>query len=490
MLDTYWSDHCRHTTFQTELKDVTFTKGDYNEPMEASYKQYLADREVLYKDRDDKFVCLMDLAVLAMKKLRREGKLEDLEESEEINACSIVVPVTIDGKEEEWLVNFKNETHNHPTEIEPFGGAATCLGGAIRDPLSGRTYVYQAMRVTGAADPTRPMSETLHGKLPQKRIVKDAAHGYSSYGNQIGLATGYVKEIYHPNYVAKRMEIGAVMAAAPRKNVIRETSDPGDVIILMGGRTGRDGIGGATGSSKVHTEESIEVCGAEVQKGNAPTERKLQRLFRRPEVSRLIKKCNDFGAGGVSVAIGELADGLQIDLDKVPKKYAGLDGTEIAISESQERMALVVDPKDVDKMLAYAAEENLEAVPVAVVTESPRLVLNWRGKTIVDLSRAFLDTNGAHQETTVTVEVPTREGNVFDKQEVKDVKEKWLSMLSSLNVCSQKGLVEMFDSTVGASSVFLPYGGVHPDDRDTGDGGKTADEQGQMRYRYHDELRL
>ena len=461
VLDTYWSDHCRHTTFQTELKDVTFTKGDYNEPMEASYKQYLADREVLYKDRDDKFVCLMDLAVLAMKKLRREGKLEDLEESEEINACSIVVPVTIDGEEEEWLVNFKNETHNHPTEIEPFGGAATCLGGAIRDPLSGRTYVYQAMRVTGAADPTRPMSETLHGKLPQKRIVKDAAHGYSSYGNQIGLATGYVKEIYHPNYVAKRMEIGAVMAAAPRKNVIRETSDPGDVIILMGGRTGRDGIGGATGSSKVHTEESIEVCGAEVQKGNAPTERKLQRLFRRPEVSRLIKKCNDFGAGGVSVAIGELADGLQIDLDKVPKKYAGLDGTEIAISESQERMALVVDPKDVDKMLAYAAEENLEAVPVAVVTESPRLVLNWRGKTIVDLSRAFLDTNGAHQETTVTVEVPTREGNVFDKQEVKDVKEKWLSMLSSLNVCSQKGLVEMFDSTVGASSVFLPYGGVH-----------------------------
>ena len=461
VLDTYWSDHCRHTTFSTELKNVKFDEGFYQAPIKKTYEEYLDTHKKLYAGRDDKFVCLMDLAVLAMKKLRREGKLEDLEESEEINACSIVVPVTIDGKEEEWLVNFKNETHNHPTEIEPFGGAATCLGGAIRDPLSGRTYVYQAMRVTGAADPTRPMSETLHGKLPQKRIVKDAAHGYSSYGNQIGLATGYVKEIYHPNYVAKRMEIGAVMAAAPRKNVIRETSDPGDVIILMGGRTGRDGIGGATGSSKVHTEESIEVCGAEVQKGNAPTERKLQRLFRRPEVSRLIKKCNDFGAGGVSVAIGELADGLQIDLDKVPKKYAGLDGTEIAISESQERMALVVDPKDVDKMLAYAAEENLEAVPVAVVTESPRLVLNWRGKTIVDLSRAFLDTNGAHQETTVTVEVPTREGNVFDKQEVKDVKEKWLSMLSSLNVCSQKGLVEMFDSTVGASSVFLPYGGVH-----------------------------
>ena len=461
VLDTYWSDHCRHTTFSTELKNVKFDEGFYQAPIKKTYEEYLDTHKKLYAGRDDKFVCLMDLAVLAMKKLRREGKLEDLEESEEINACSIVVPVTIDGKEEEWLVNFKNETHNHPTEIEPFGGAATCLGGAIRDPLSGRTYVYQAMRVTGAADPTRPMSETLHGKLPQKRIVKDAAHGYSSYGNQIGLATGYVKEIYHPNYVAKRMEIGAVMAATPRKNVIRETSDPGDVIILMGGRTGRDGIGGATGSSKVHTEESIEVCGAEVQKGNAPTERKLQRLFRRPEVSRLIKKCNDFGAGGVSVAIGELADGLQIDLDKVPKKYAGLDGTEIAISESQERMALVVDPKDVDKMLAYAAEENLEAVPVAVVTESPRLVLNWRGKTIVDLSRAFLDTNGAHQETTVTVEVPTREGNVFDKQEVKDVKEKWLSMLSSLNVCSQKGLVEMFDSTVGASSVFLPYGGVH-----------------------------
>ena len=462
VLDTYWSDHCRHTTFQTELKDVTFTKGDYNEPMEASYKQYLADREVLYKDRDDKFVCLMDLAVLAMKKLRREGKLEDLEESEEINACSIVVPVTIDGKEEEWLVNFKNETHNHPTEIEPFGGAATCLGGAIRDPLSGRTYVYQAMRVTGAADPTRPMSETLHGKLPQKRIVKDAAHGYSSYGNQIGLATGYVKEIYHPNYVAKRMEIGAVMAAAPRKNVIRETSDPGDVIILMGGRTGRDGIGGATGSSKVHTEESIEVCGAEVQKGNAPTERKLQRLFRRPEVSRLIKKCNDFGAGGVSVAIGELADGLQIDLDKVPKKYAGLDGTEIAISESQERMALVVDPKDVDKMLAYAAEENLEAVPVAVVTESPRLVLNWRGKTIVDLSRAFLDTNGAHQETSVEVEIPSKDGNLFEERpDVTDVKKKWLDVLADLNVCSQKGLVEMFDGSIGAGSVFMPHGGKY-----------------------------
>ena len=461
VLDTYWSDHCRHTTFQTELKDVTFTKGDYNEPMEASYKQYLADREVLYKDRDDKFVCLMDLAVLAMKKLRREGKLEDLEESEEINACSIVVPVTIDGKEEEWLVNFKNETHNHPTEIEPFGGAATCLGGAIRDPLSGRTYVYQAMRVTGAADPTRPMSETLHGKLPQKRIVKDAAHGYSSYGNQIGLATGYVKEIYHPNYVAKRMEIGAVMGAAPRKDVKRLTSDPGNIIVLLGGRTGRDGIGGATGSSKVHTEASIEVCGAEVQKGNAPTERKIQRLFRRPEVSSIIRKCNDFGAGGVSVAIGELAEGLEIDLDTVPKKYAGLDGTEIAISESQERMAVVLDKEHVEEFLGYAQEENLEAVPVAVVTESPRLVMRWRGKTIVDISRAFLDTNGAHQEASVVLETPQKKDSLFVRAEVGDVKEKWLNVLSDLNVCSQKGLVEMFDGSIGAGSVFMPYGGKY-----------------------------
>ncbi|MFR6350548.1 MAG: AIR synthase-related protein, partial [Enterocloster aldenensis] len=337
VLDTYWSDHCRHTTFSTELKNVSFTDGDYREPIEDTYKQYLADREVIYKGRDDKYVCLMDLALMAMKKLRRDGKLTDMEVSDEINACSIVVPVEIDGVQEEWLVNFKNETHNHPTEIEPFGGAATCLGGAIRDPLSGRTYVYQAMRVTGAADPTKPLSETLKGKLPQRKIVNSAAQGYSSYGNQIGLATGYVKEVYHPGYVAKRMEIGAVMGAAPRKDVIRETSDPGDIIILLGGRTGRDGIGGATGSSKVHTTASIEVCGAEVQKGNAPTERKIQRMFRRPEVSRLIKKCNDFGAGGVSVAIGELAAGLKIDLDKVPKKYAGLDGTEIAISESQER---------------------------------------------------------------------------------------------------------------------------------------------------------
>ncbi|MCI8659517.1 MAG: phosphoribosylformylglycinamidine synthase [Lachnospiraceae bacterium] len=459
VLDTYWSDHCRHTTFSTELKDVTITDGDYKKPIQRAYEQYLADRETLYKGRKDKFVCLMDLALLAMKKLRAEGKLEDLEESEEINACSIVVPVEIDGKTEEWLVNFKNETHNHPTEIEPFGGAATCLGGAIRDPLSGRTYVYQAMRITGAADPTVSLDKTMKGKLSQKKLVSGAASGYSSYGNQIGLATGYVKEIYHPDYAAKRMEIGAVMGAAPRKYVKRMTSDPGDIIVLLGGRTGRDGIGGATGSSKVHTEASIEVCGAEVQKGNAPTERKIQRLFRRPEVSSIIKKCNDFGAGGVSVAIGELAAGLKIDLDQVPKKYAGLDGTEIAISESQERMAVVLSPEDVDRFLTWAGEENLEAVPVAVVTEEPRLVMHWRGKTIVDISRAFLDTNGAHQEAEVILEVPSKEGSPFAQEDVPDVRKKWLEVLSNLNVCSQKGLVEMFDGSIGAGSVLMPYGG-------------------------------
>ena len=462
VLDTYWSDHCRHTTFSTELKNVAFTDGYYREPIEGTYQKYLADRAEIFKGRNDKFVCLMDLALMAMRKLKKEGKLDDQEESDEINACSIVVPVDVDGKEEEWLINFKNETHNHPTEIEPFGGAATCLGGAIRDPLSGRTYVYQAMRVTGAADPTVSVKETLKGKLPQKKLVRSAAHGYSSYGNQIGLATGYVKEIYHPDYVAKRMEIGAVMGAAPRRAVIRENSDPGDIIILLGGRTGRDGIGGATGSSKVHTEASIEVCGAEVQKGNAPTERKIQRMFRREEVSYIIKKCNDFGAGGVSVAIGELADGLRVDLDKVPKKYAGLDGTEIAISESQERMAVVVDPKDVDKFLGFANEENLEAIPVAVVTEEPRLVLTWRGKEIVNISRAFLDTNGAHQETTVEVEIPNKEGNLFEERpDVANVKAKWLETLADLNVCSQKGLVEMFDGSIGAGSVFMPYGGQY-----------------------------
>ena len=476
VLDTYWSDHCRHTTFSTELKDVTFEDGYYTEPIKTTYKKYLETREEIFQGRKDKYVCLMDLALMAMRKLEKDGKLNDKEVSNEINACSIVVPVEIDKEDgkgvitEEWLVNFKNETHNHPTEIEPFGGAATCLGGAIRDPLSGRTYVYQAMRVTGAADPTVPVEETMKGKLSQKKLVRGAADGYSSYGNQIGLATGYVKEIYHPNYVAKRMEIGAVMGAAPRASVIREDSDPGDIIILLGGRTGRDGCGGATGSSKVHTEASIETCGAEVQKGNAPTERKIQRLFRREEVSKLIKKCNDFGAGGVSVAIGELADGLVVDMDKVPKKYAGLDGTELAISESQERMAVVVDPKDVQEFLGYAAEENLEAVEVAVVTEEPRLVLKWRGTEIVNLSRAFLDTNGAHQETSVYVDTPVKEDNYFNKIAIEkveealnkgDVKAAVLAELNDLNVCSQKGLVEKFDSSIGAGSVFMPYGGKY-----------------------------
>lgn len=476
VLDTYWSDHCRHTTFSTELTDVEFEEGFYKTPLETTYLSYLDTRNEIYEGREDKYVCLMDLALMAMKKLKHDGKLTDLEESDEINACSIVVPVEIDPGDgtpsytEEWLVSFKNETHNHPTEIEPFGGAATCLGGAIRDPLSGRSYVYQAMRVTGAADPTVPVSDTLKGKLSQKKLVRGAASGYSSYGNQIGLATGFVKEIYHPSYVAKRMEIGAVMGAAPRKNVIRKSSDPGDVIILLGGRTGRDGCGGATGSSKVHTEQSIKVCGAEVQKGNAPTERKIQRLFRREEVSRLIKKCNDFGAGGVSVAIGELADGLTVDLDLVPKKYAGLDGTELAISESQERMAVVVDPKDKETFLTYAEEENLEAVTVATVTKEPRLVLKWRGKDVVNIARKFLDTNGAHQETTVKVDVPAEDGNYFkkisvkaaaDALEKKDIKNAWLATLSDLNVCSQKGLVEMFDASIGAGSVLMPYGGKY-----------------------------
>ena len=462
VLDTYWSDHCRHTTFQTELKNIRFADSDYKQLAEDTYHMYKAHHEEIFAGRDDKYVCLMDIALMAMRKLKADGKLEDMEQSDEINACSIVVPVEIDGVAEEWLISFKNETHNHPTEIEPFGGAATCLGGAIRDPLSGRSYVYQAMRVTGAADPTVSLKDTLKGKLPQRKIVTGAAKGYSSYGNQIGLATGLVNEIYHPNYVAKRMEIGAVMGAAPRRNVIRETSDPGDIIILLGGRTGRDGCGGATGSSKAHNVKSIDTCGAEVQKGNAPTERKLQRLFRNENVSRLIKKCNDFGAGGVSVAIGELADGLNIDLDKVPKKYAGLDGTELAISESQERMAVVIDPGDVDQFLAYANEENLEAVCVAVVTESPRLVMQWRGKEIVNISRTFLDTNGAHQETDVVVTMPSRKDNYFDKEkDVTDLKKTWLDNLADLNVCSQKGLVEMFDSSIGAASVCMPYGGKY-----------------------------
>ena len=474
VLDTYWSDHCRHTTFSTELKEIEFEDGYYRTPIETTYQSYLDTREEIYEGRDDKYICLMDLALMAMRKLRAEGKLEDMEVSDEINACSIVVPVEMDygngPVKEEWLVFFKNETHNHPTEIEPFGGAATCLGGAIRDPLSGRGYVYQAMRVTGAADPTVSVTDTLRGKLSQKKLVRGAAAGYSSYGNQIGLATGYVKEIYHPDYVAKRMEIGAVMGAAPRKNVIRENADPDDVIILLGGRTGRDGCGGATGSSKVHTESSIETCGAEVQKGNAPTERKIQRLFRREEVSRLIKKCNDFGAGGVSVAIGELAPGLIVDLDKVPKKYAGLDGTELAISESQERMAVVIHPDNVGEFLKYASEENLEAVPVAVVTKEPRLILKWRGNDIVNISRAFLDTNGAHQETMAFISIPSEKGKAVERIAVKkveealkeeDIKGAWIALMADLNVCSQKGLVEMFDASIGSGSVVMPYGGQY-----------------------------
>lgn len=465
VLDTYWSDHCRHTTFLTELKNVKFNDGYYKEPVVKAYEEYLGAREELFKGRTDKYVSLMDIALMGMRKLKACGKLDDMEESDEINACSIIVPVEINGKTEEWLVFFKNETHNHPTEIEPFGGAATCLGGAIRDPLSGRGYVYQAMRVTGAADPSAHIKDTLSGKLPQRKIVTGAAQGYSSYGNQIGLATGLVSEIYHPDYVAKRMEIGAVMGATPRRNVIRKNSEAGDIIILLGGRTGRDGIGGATGSSKAHTTQSIDVCGAEVQKGNAPTERKIQRLFRRKEASLIIKKCNDFGAGGVSVAIGELADGLKIDLDKVPKKYAGLDGTELAISESQERMAVVVAREDVDRMLKLAKEENLEAVTVAEVTKEPRLVIKWRGNIIVNISRAFLNTNGAHQETDVEVSIPAKEDNYFEQKsynfESTAFREAWLGTLSDLNVCSQKGLVEMFDSSIGAASVYMPYGGKY-----------------------------
>ena len=461
VLDTYWSDHCRHTTFLTELKKIEFEEGFYTDAIKESYKEYLKDREEVFEKPEERAVSLMDLALMAMRKLKKEGLLKELEESEEINACSIVVPAYVDGVKEEWLINFKNETHNHPTEIEPFGGAATCLGGAIRDPLSGRTYVYQGMRITGAADPRKPIEETLKGKLPQRKIVTTAASGYSSYGNQIGLATGYVKEIYHPSYVAKRMEIGAVIAANKKENVIKCSPSVGDSIILLGGRTGRDGCGGATGSSKAHTGESMSDCGAEVQKGNAPTERKIQRLFRRKEVSLLIKKCNDFGAGGVSVAIGELAEGLSIDLDKVPKKYAGLDGTEIAISESQERMAVVISPENVEKFLAYAKEENLEAVEVAKVESEKRLVMSWRGKNIVDISRAFLDTNGARQETDVCVCVPDKDSNIFVKPEVADIKKTWLEMLRDLNSSSQKGLVEMFDSTVGGKSVYMPYGGKY-----------------------------
>ncbi|CDC20770.1 phosphoribosylformylglycinamidine (FGAM) synthase [Eubacterium sp. CAG:274] len=455
VIDTYWSDHCRHTTFATHINDVTFEDGKYKNVVENVYKMYLDEKKSL--GREQKPVCLMDIATTGMRALRAQGKLDNFDESEEINACSIVVPVDVDGVEEDWLVMFKNETHNHPTEIEPFGGAATCLGGAIRDPLSGRSYVYQAMRVTGAGDPTVPVADTLQGKLPQRKIVTSAAHGYSSYGNQIGLATGQVAEIYDEGYVAKRMEIGAVIAAAKKENVIRERPDAGDIIILTGGRTGRDGCGGATGSSKEHNEDSILTCGAEVQKGNAPTERKLQRLFRNPEVSKMIRRCNDFGAGGVSVAIGELADGLEINLDLVPKKYEGLDGTELAISESQERMAVVVKADKADSFIKYANEENLEATVVAKVTDDRRLKMFWNGNDIVNISRDFLDTNGAVQNTDIYVEEPANKPEKIENK--ADLKAQWLENLSQLNVACQKGLVERFDSTIGAGTILMPFGG-------------------------------
>ena len=451
MIDTYWSDHCRHTTFLTNVENVDI-KAPY---IKDTYDMYLNVREEL--GRTDKPVTLMDIGTLAAKKLKADGLLPDLDESEEINACSVKIKVDIDGQLEDWILMFKNETHNHPTEIEPFGGAATCLGGAIRDPLSGRSYVYQAMRVTGAANPLVPVEDTINGKLPQRKITVGAANGYSSYGNQIGLATGHVAEVYHPGYVAKRMEIGAVLGAAPASNIRREAPVPGDIVVLLGGKTGRDGCGGATGSSKSHTLESLETCGAEVQKGNPPEERKLQRLFRNPDVTKMIKRCNDFGAGGVSVAIGELTDGLVIDLNAVPKKYDGLDGTEIAISESQERMAVVIAPEDVDAFMAEAAKENLEATVVADVVAEPRLKMNWNGNTIVDLSRDFLNSNGAPKFTDIEVEAPAER----EAEEVSDTADSWTELMSNLNVCSQKGLIEKFDSTIGAGTVLMPFGGVY-----------------------------
>lgn len=457
VIDTYWSDHCRHTTFSTEIEKIEFENGKITEEIKKTYKQYLDIRKYVYENKQ-RDITLMDLATIGAKELRKQGLLEDLEVSDEINACSIVINVEKDGKNEEWLLMFKNETHNHPTEIEPFGGAATCLGGAIRDPLSGRSYVYQAMRITGSADPRQKIENTMPGKLPQRKISTEAAAGYSSYGNQIGLATGYVNEIYHPDYVAKRMEVGAVIAAAPRENVIRQTPGKGDLIILLGGRTGRDGLGGATGSSKEHTEESILLCGSEVQKGNAPTERKIQRLFRNKNVSNLIKKCNDFGAGGVSVAIGELADGLNINLDLVPKKYEGLDGTELAISESQERMAVVVKKEDADKFCEYAHEENLESTVIAEVADDRRLKMTWRGKTILDISRDFLDTNGVKQKTNVEIKEPLNT-KYIRKLKSNALKDLWIENLKDLNVASQKGLTEKFDSTVGAGTVLVPFGG-------------------------------
>jgi phosphoribosylformylglycinamidine synthase len=460
MLDTYWSDHCRHTTFLTALADISIEPGEFSQPIENAYVEYLKVSKEFRKP--GRSLCLMEIATMGMKQLRKSGQLDNLDESEEINACSIVVQADIDGHKEEWLVMFKNETHNHPTEIEPFGGAATCLGGAIRDPLSGRSYVYHAMRVTGSGDPRTPIESTLPGKLPQRKISTLAAHGYSSYGNQIGLATGLVSEIYHEGYIAKRMEIGAVVGAAPKADVVRDIPMPGDIVLLIGGRTGRDGCGGATGSSKEHTEESIATCGAEVQKGNPPVERKLQRLFRNRDVTRMIKRCNDFGAGGVSVAIGELADGLEIDLDAVPKKYDGLDGTELAISESQERMAVVIAAQDRERFMQYASEENCETALVAKVTEKKRLVMKWRGRVIVDISRDFINTNGVEQKMTASVEAPDPQRRYFSLQKENGTKpfvQQWTDLLSDLNVCSQRGLVERFDSTIGAGSVFLPFGG-------------------------------
>ncbi|AEV69157.1 phosphoribosylformylglycinamidine synthase [Acetivibrio clariflavus] len=463
VIDTYWSDHCRHTTFLTNIAKVEIEDGVFTTPIKNAYDSYIKSRRFVYEDKP-KDVCLMDIATIAMKELRKKGYLNDLDESDEINACSIVVNVDVDGRNEEWLVMFKNETHNHPTEIEPFGGAATCLGGAIRDPLSGRAYVYQAMRVTGSGDPRRSIQDTLPGKLPQRKITTGAAAGYSSYGNQIGLATGQVAEIYDEDYVTKRMEIGAVIGAAPKKNVVRSRPEPGDVIILLGGRTGRDGCGGATGSSKEHTEESLLTCGAEVQKGNPPTERKIQRLFRNPSVSTMIKKCNDFGAGGVSVAIGELADGLSINLDLIPKKYEGLDGTELAISESQERMAVVVAKEDVNRFIKAAREENLEATTVAVVTAEPRLTMSWRGKTIVSISRDFLNTNGVKQYSDVFVTAPSDKSYFKAAENIDDFKgleQIWEDRLRDLNICSQKGLVERFDASIGAGTVLMPFGGKY-----------------------------
>lgn len=457
VIDTYWSDHCRHTTFMTELTDVSFEDGTFTAPIQRAYESYKTTRENLNRKKPQ---TLMDMATIAVKELKAAGKLDNLDESEEINACTIIIPVDVDGVEEEWLLLFKNETHNHPTEIEPFGGAATCLGGCIRDPLSGRSYVYQAMRVTGAGDPRQSVKDTLVGKLPQRKLTTGAAKGYSSYGNQIGLATGEVKEYYNPGFIAKRMEIGAVLGAAPRNNVVREEPLPGDIIILLGGKTGRDGCGGATGSSKKHTVESLETCGAEVQKGNALTERKIQRLFRRHEVTVLIKRCNDFGAGGVSVAIGELTDGLDINLDKVPKKYEGLDGTELAISESQERMAVVVAPEHVDEFMKYAAEENLEATIVAVATDTKRLVMHWRDQNVVNITRAFLDTNGVTQHRKAVVVAP-EDKDFFKAPEVKDAAKTWLDTMGTLNIASEQGLAERFDSTIGARTVLMPFGGKY-----------------------------